>query len=1074
MKKLPLIIIGTAVVAIGGSMMAFGSSEASKLTAEMSLPKVMHKPSARKNVKQQAARKTAGFDTWIVDVKSNFDTNSQFTPTEGKVYEYSAEVSITGNKAKLKGLFDLWYDDIEKEYTLEGSYDQRSGEIRIPVGKYDSEIQGIDSYTKAAEMYSLSTNEPYTLIVFAGDMTDSGQLNTIDELVFSVSDDMDRITAKTGFGLYAFNTKGETMAFYDYYKSCDLSTPVNGVKLSTNTGTLDFAGLFICTGMPQHASLSILNRGSQSTTMRCETSSADITIDNDESTIASGERKTFDLTLTPSQTGHINENIYFRTPDGDDLAVNVDVDVYERPDYTLITKNGAEYMDFEFSPLYPFIIEERDGKKVAVSINQGSMTEGWFTMTVNIPEGKVGTLIYDATQMDKQPNGFVCSLDKEIVADFRYVSSSYAPFPVGGTLIIPEGKHIVGFSHEIQIDWFEDTNRHGEVYVSSIDLQVTDATPNSAVVDNTQITFDDAWFDSISTSRQASVNLHNTGTEALRVTGFDATDGFSALIPDLSVQHGGYITVPLVWTVDKVGKAEGSVTLHTTAGDFSINCEGSAKAIPEDFHNIVSAGKISFDTDANYPFVYNAARGYLYNSTSKADIEEISNSWLDVTFEVPEGSIGKLDWDAYNDSEDPFVFMGIPSVVSGSIFTIDGDNEKAIGGVGIHCSASSMYTPGELLFRPGRHSVRFNYKKTGSRPKDVYGDDRLKLYEISLELINNEEYKGYVTPETCDFKGIEYTVERDGHQMIGLVNYTDTPVELISWEHDGPFSIVDLSDFAYEGATPFMVEYHPTKTGVETGSITLHTTIGDYKVDCSAKGIDLNRGGRVFYESFEYGSEGWLLEDFDGDQVNWMDLSDIINNYESLTMGIPYGYRAMGTVFFEYGNNRWFESPVNNVIFSPEIEIPANGDTFLQFITAAKSFNNDTLEVLVGVDADTYIDEYESLLTLNFEDLTLWREYQANLTKYAGKTIRIAFRSKTEKATNAYYIMIDDILVTNSETPRVSGVTEIAPEKAELTDTEWYTPEGIRLSKPQQGLNIVVERWSDGSVTSRKSIIRNH
>lgn len=1066
MKK-KLTIIGSAIAIIGaGSLLAFSSGNSPDFQAESTIPRIAKAPH---NAKNAPAPKSAGYDVWIADAVSLYDSSTKFNFDNGANYEYGVEISISDNKAKLKGLFNLWYDDIDKEYVIEGSYDQRSGQITIPVQKFDSEKIGLDGYVKAAEMYSLSSNKPYTLVVFSGDMNSNGGLDTQNGLVFNVSDDMDRIIAQSGFGLYAFDANGNPMGFYDYYKDFKLTVPSEGVNLSCNVKDIDFSGLFVCCGVQQKTSVTVLNRGSLAADISIETSSSNLTASAAKTRIEPGERTNIEISLLPSEAGRCDEKIIVHSTHGDDLTLNVGVDVYERPDYTLITKNGAEYMEFDMSPMYPFVVEERDGRNVAVSINKGSATEAWFTASINIPEGKVGVFSYKGMQVNKQPNGFIISLDKEIVQDFRYVRDTYTPFPIDGTLIIPEGKHTVGFSHLMDSDWYEYFGVNGYVCIYDLDLKVDDVKDNSAILESADITFEDAWFDKLSTSRAATVRLLNIGKEALRVNGYDAVGNFSASIPETSAQQGGSIEIPLTWTVESVGEDHGSVTLHTTAGDFTVNCHGKAAAIPAEYHKIVSNGDFSFDTSTDFPFAYNSNRGYLYNSSSKSEFDEISNSWLDVSFIVPEGSQGKLNWDAYNDSEDLFVFMGTSSVISGTTITIDGENSRSVCGVGVHCPSSSIFTPGELIFKSGRHTVRFNYKKTGAGEKYEFGDDRIKLFELGLEIVGNGEYKGYVTPEYCDFKNIEYTVERDGHQVIGLVNYTDDPVRLISWDHEGPFSVVDLSDYSYEGATPFMVEYHPTKTGVETGSVTLHTNIGDYTVPCSGKGIDLDRGGRIFYESFEYGAEGWLFEDFDGDGISWHEMSDIINNYEYNSVAIPYGYRAMGSVFYAYGNYHWLETPVDNVLFSPEIDIPVDGETLLQFITCARTYNGDGIEVLVGEDADTYIDLYESIWTQQFADVTPWQENQIDLSRYAGKKIRIAFRSQTPNATNAYFVMVDDILVTNSLAPR-SSVRTISATDKEILSTEWYSPDGTRLQQPSEGINIMVRRWSDGSVTSEKRI----
>ena len=55
--------------------------------------------------------------------------------------------------------------------------------------------------------------------------------------------------------------------------------------------------------------------------------------------------------------------------------------------------------------------------------------------------------------------------------------------------------------------------------------------------------------------------------------------------------------------------------------------------------------------------------------------------------------------------------MDTPSLISGSIFTIDNGNERMVGGLETLCSSSDLYSPIDLSFRPGRHTVKFDYKR---------------------------------------------------------------------------------------------------------------------------------------------------------------------------------------------------------------------------------------------------------------------------------------------------------------------------------------------------------------------------
>lgn len=1073
MKKSIFILSILAAIGIGSALM-FGSNAIPELDADNSLPQASKVIKKKISANQHPYLKvTPGYTQWMVETKSNFDKDFKFSFDEGRTYEYSAEVQISGNKARIKGLFDLWYDDVEKEYVLEGTYDQRSGLITIPVKRFDSENTDMKGYVKAAEMYSLTNNNPYTLVVFSGDMNQDGGLNTQEGLQFSVSDDMDCITSRSGFGLYAFDENGKPMAFYDYYKKCTMRLPQDGSMISTTTSNIDFAGFFICNDMEQKTSLNLINKGKEKANVNISVSSKDISVSPASFTIESGERRPIVISLNPSEPGRFDEDITFLTDEGQKLMVHIGCDVFERPDYTLITTNGKEFIDYQMSPVYPFVIEETDGLTVAKSINKGSNSQSWFSATVNIPDGKTGILRYKGFQVDKQPNGFIGTLDKEQIYNYSYKSSSYKPMSIDGTVIIPQGKHEVAFIHSTVNEWFEYTGIQGYVAIQDINLEVVENQEHNAVIDTQEIVFDKAWHDNLSTIRKKAVRIFNSGTSGLRVLSAESTGNFTAEIPRQSVQTGGYIDVPLQWTVNKVGSDSGEVNIHTNAGDFIVKCSGTAEAIPADFHKVSTKGNLSFDTSNEYPFIYNENRGYLYNSSSKAETDGIVNSWLDIMFEVPQGMIGQLSWDAYNDSEELFGFMGSEYLVSGTSFSIDGKKEICIGGVGVHCSSEDIFKPEELSFKPGRHSLRINYKKTSSDPEYVYGDDRVKLYEIGLDLTSDGDVKGYATPDFCNFKGQEIPMGKKGYQLVELVNLNTAPIEILSWNHDGPFSLVEMRS-EKENKALCMIEYTPTTDGEEKGSVTIHSNIGDFHIDCEGHGNTNTHGGALYYDSFEYSPDAWSFNDLDNDGRGWETIGGIINGYESNSASIEYGYEAMGSLMYDYSASAVLGHAIDNLMISPEIEIPSSGVTTLCFMACARTWNSDSLEVLVS-EGGTSIDDFKSVWSHIFEPAEIgqrveWTEYDIDLSKFAGKKIRIAFRATTPTATNSRFMSVDDILIANSLRPQ-SGIEQLMEDRS-ATAVEWYSTCGYRLNGPADGISIKVTRWSDGSVSSEKIVNR--
>lgn len=212
--------------------------------------------------------------------------------------------------------------------------------------------------------------------------------------------------------------------------------------------------------------------------------------------------------------------------------------------------------------------------------------------------------------------------------------------------------------------------------------------------------------------------------------------------------------------------------------------------------------------------------------------------------------------------------MDIPSVISGTFFTLDGMNETTAGGVGTACASSDLYSDIDLTFRPGRHSVKFKYKKTSNEEKYVFGEDRLKLFEIALGLTDSNEGQGKFSVSEISFPN-EVFVGTAGHDYITLHNFTNKTPEFLGSECDGPFKAVKVDEA--DGNLEFMIEFTPEKGGDFASVLTLKTNIGDYTVDCSGKAEMSDLGKAVFYESFESDFyDDWIFTDNSGEGNYWL------------------------------------------------------------------------------------------------------------------------------------------------------------------------------------------------------------
>lgn len=1048
-----LIACVMALGAVGTTMWAL-----SRPTGEVLEPTLLQNRTITK-VQKVPAKATEGSMYWTI-AKSYYTDSGNLDSENGVVRQFGTRVEIEGDNATIYGLVDFYYDEVDKEYGVQGKYDDRTGTITIEGTQYDSD-KPVSSFIKLADMYRLSTNEDYTVVLFAGDMWGQ-QLESIEKLVFKVSDDLSTLTSETGYGAYAFSTSGNPMAFYDYYQpgvKMDKATPESG--MATSVDVLDFNNLFVAVNMPVKQTFHIYNRSNEEIAFTITSSNTELVPSVSEGKIAPCSSRAVEVTLNPTQVGQFDGSLTLSSPSmSEPIIITADVEVWEQPDYTKITKAGSAPIEFEMSPFYPFVISEYNGHTVAKSTNngKGDNTQSFFICLLDVPAGQTGVFSWNAEQITKQPNTLTIYLDGEPIKYDYYIQTT-KPVDMSGVVALSGGKHEVAFSQNIPMDWTQ-YGTDSEGYVWNLDFQLMDSQKNLAYLVNETADFGSTYYDGLPVTINTDVTILNVGTDALKIKEVKSDGNFSGSVPTISVPQGGEIVVPLEWTVSVIGEDTGEVTIVTTAGELKVKCVGLGNSLPYDYSKIVTEGKIAFNTDVEWPFKVSDSGKYLYNSTSKADIEEgITESWIEAIFEVPEGKVGMISWDAINDSEDIFYFMDIPSLVSGTRFNIDGKYEEMVGGQGTNCASSDLFSPEQLTFKTGYHSVRFTYKKTSNKEGSVYGDDRLKLFEIALKLDNLEDHKADISTTQVNYPGVVY-VGCTGHYPLTVINYTSDVPQLLSSQCDGPFVAKSVS--TTNGNLNIVIEFTPETGGDYENELTLSTNLGDFKIMCKGSAQESEIGTAIFYEGFEYDFESkWLVTDANEDENTWVKISDNIEAFKNWDL-LPYDGNE-GLLLKGYDPESYNYYDTDDYASTPEISIPSDGKTTLRFMVQSWSYMEQYLEILAGEGND--ISTYKVIEKLAFDYPTSgWEVCMVDLSDFAGKNIRIAFRG-TEIS---QFIAIDDVLVATTGT---NGVYRVNCDNR-IVSEYFYSVAGERLAQPVKGVNIVVTRYTDGTRTSTKRIVK--
>ncbi|MBD5357891.1 MAG: hypothetical protein HDR88_12935 [Bacteroides sp.] len=1013
-----------------------------------------------------------GGQLYFTQAVSAFDSYGYYSSESGNKRNFGASVKIEGDKAYISNIGDLYYGDILKEYVIEGNFDRENNIITIPTISlgYGEDIA---KATRVADIsYNYMTN---ALLLYAGELNEWGEPIAETELVFDVSEDLSVIIPRTPFGIMAYSLDYNMMnGCYDYYVEYSMTLPSEKVCISALQELIDFSEQYVISGKPGITNLTLLNSGSEETVVSVTCQGNGLSAGMSSITIPPCSTKEIQIYIMTQVEGSLSGLV---TIDGEDMntsiVIPVETIVHPVPDYSVLLTPQSESMTFSYFDEWPFAIIDTDYGVLAKSTNSLTGTEAWFEGIVNIPTGKVGVLKFTGINATKMPNEFLVEVDNNPV----YSSSSYTdstdPYQMKGIATIGDGYHRIRFVHNVNVPLKLKDGSNSYSSVSSIEVSLIDSTGLGGFIGEEVIEFPVAYFDTATGTRESLLTLYNYGTEPIEIIGYDGTNGFMASEEkywgDTTVWPNSKIELPVIWTISALGEVAGTAIVQTSAGDFSVPCHGTALPVPTDLRKIITDTNFSLDTDSEYPFIYSEADNALINSSSFSDNDGTSYSWIEATFMVPEGKLGLLDWIAMNDSPEPYVFMGTPYLNTGVIITLDGEKQLELGGYDKCMDAHAIYTPGDLIFKPGEHRVKFNYKKNGS-----FGVENGKacfwLKALNLDIVDNTEFKGYITSESVNFKGLQHTVGRVGHQTVGIVNLSDEEFYLDSWEVDGPFDVRDLTDYSYENTFPIMIEYYPTRTGIETGSITLHTNVGDFTVECEGNGIDLERDHAIFYEGFEYDyQDEWESIDRGIDGNGWLPFQLFIDTYEP-NYPILYGYQAVGSVCYDYNVYNWFSQTVDHILISPEIKLPADGQSSVFFIAMAKAYGENNLELLVGKAADD-IDTYTTVKTWDIQATDVWYEYAADLSDFNGQNIQLAFRHKVEpNQFSNYFIMIDDVLVTSSS---VTGITDSIDDKGEEYTIEYYDMTGRRVNNPTSGIYVELRRNKDGSTKATKRYIKS-
>ncbi|MGM9687718.1 MAG: hypothetical protein ACI3YD_01580 [Alloprevotella sp.] len=671
---------------------------------------------------------------WVA-AQAHYDEYGMFSGTELTETSYKANVTINGTEATINGFMDFGYFNLLSEESVKGEYDPEAHTITISTPSY-SEDRPVNEYTKLGTINYYGSE--MTLVLFAGEFKyieeiDSYGLDTENKLVFDVSDDLTTLTPRTGYGAYGFDDWGGG-GFVNFFKTAKWMEIGDDARLLIQPESLHISGDNVTKGATLTREIMVSNIGKTATKVDVELVGDGLELPYNYGSLSLEGTSTqyVTLTFTPQTEGEFEGTVKFAADNGTQAELAVKATVLPPPDFSAVVKRGD--LVFAMSDDYPFAITDTiTGSPVAVSTNE--MVDG-STSTLycfaHVPEGKTGVLSWKGVSTSMQPNGASIYVNNTQVFNNVYNHmGELGKDDISNAVILTEGNNRVAFVNEVMLNWYNMgmSPEPFKTYVYDFDLQLVDNADHAAIAKDEQAEFGRHYIDKLDITDTTVVYLVNLGNQPLTVTGYEGDDNFSAVVDGVEAEYTRNLRVKLLFTADKPGDYNGTVTVKTNAGDFAFSCHASAENIATDYSPIVSKGDFSFNTSFEHPFVvegHTATSSIAYMDMTNVGIVE---SWLEASFVVPEGEIGTLAWDGHNSSADYFDFMGNIQHNDGTIITIDGTTVKDYAGE--MDASSTTFNADDLTFTAGLHKVKFLYRKVYSEGE---GFDRFKLQNLSLKL----------------------------------------------------------------------------------------------------------------------------------------------------------------------------------------------------------------------------------------------------------------------------------------------------------------------------------------------------
>lgn len=1016
-----------------GTSEAFGSNQLKELPAKRAmLPKGMQ-------LQPKRVAHPADADEYLLLGKSAFNDEGETVIEEGGV--------------TISYPIYLKFDESNGQTTFYGLFSESLGIDQQPVtmswnpAKKEISASTPESFTDKSECLLINDEtEEYGYIYYlgAGNPYGVGYWESLDEMKMSVSADRQVVVPQTGYSLdVALYDEWEEMWTAAGSMACLFNVQMfkrtDGCAAWPSKDNVNFGNCII--NQAKTYTIQVMNSGRSESDYVLSCTSNAFSVSSTHGVIAPGEYVDLVITFNPTATGDYTGVLKIQTEDTD-AVVNLSGTGVNLPEFAKIVTEGAEYITFDTDNIYPFELNETlaDGV-VAVSTNKGKgNTESWMSVTVNVPEGKRGTLNWEGYFYPRW-----ASYDQFIITEgetelYATLDKGQYNGPIADKILLIPGEHTLKFAYCKGSEFNAPSITMGEdyAYLSSLSLQLSEYKELDARLSADSYDFgsifkiDDGR--SLVDTRENAVSITNSGYKNLQITGFANSEHFFGSTETFRLAPEDAADIDIAFKSDTFGTFEEDITVQTNAGDYVIHCKAELKEAP-DYYRIVKQGDFTFEMGRS-PFIVVDGRA-VNNPTIPNDGNPVISEFS-ARFTVPTGKVGLLTWDGAADCGD-----GDYGMIMVDQRTIGMGKYKEKGD-------ASYYTMNPLLcyFEPGEHIISFGYYQSGN--SEWEGKREFSIGDLSLEFV--DERPAVVAWQSTPVKFTPVYPGTAQPAKVTIWNLTEESMSVSDVKCSENYEVV-FNEYLYSQipdytSTYFNLYFTPTEKGECPGTIEINASNGTVTVNLLGVGLDDSEV--IFHDDFEKGLR-WAVMDDDGDGNAW----------QGNTL-FPYsGERSLSfsTTFARQDSEDYVQSPA--------VSIPEEGGVLSFYRYYTKPGNTHNFSVLVGTGND-----FDKFTAIYSEDQSTPHKEKVHelitlpLTGFEGKTVSICLANKTPMSVNNF-MLIDEFVVSKKGMDGINTVlTDMAVEK------EYFTIDGLKVAYPTNGIYIVKETFENGSIRYRKIFIQ--